>query len=167
MIPPSMTGGAEETRATVDGKEVHSSNLLNIPVPRAPSARQTITYELTVPKGPVTLERLHEWAGAQAAARGDSETPLTVEQLRPSPSPITVVVGTTAELPAVRGRFDGRPATTEEIGRPTYQSRNSEIATIDDGLLRGVSPGTTSLTIYVGKERVAVPVEVTREGQRR
>lgn len=112
-----MTGGGLKFRAIVNGKEVDSSNgMLTIPVAAGSNARQTLTYELTVPEGPVSVQRLHEWAVEQADARGAGQAPLTVDWFTPNPSKVVLDKGSISKLPDVRGFLAGRDATAEELG---------------------------------------------------
>lgn len=175
VIPDSMTLGGGQIEAVVDGEVRISPGALSFDGEAAPGARQTFAYELKVPDGPVTVRRLHEWAVEQSkeatSYREDANIahPLMVGRLMLDPSMLELTEGGDPQSLTVSGFFrGGKEATAGDLPRPSYESGDSGIATVDgQGLqvmVRPVSEGETSVTVFLGSLSDNVSVVVDRGG---
>ncbi len=85
---------------------------------------------------------------------------VTLVSLSATPSPATVPAGLTQPLTVTGHMSDGN--TQSYTSQSSYTSANSSVATVDGGgLIRGVAPGSTTITIASGNISTTVSVTVT------
>lgn len=74
---------------------------------------------------------------------------LTITGIIIVPTPVSVPVGSSIQLSAIAKYSDG--STKDITDTATWLSRNTNIATVQAGLVRGVAPGVTDVGVnYIG-----------------
>lgn len=133
------------------------------------SGRQMlVTYDIEVEPGPLTLERLHQWATDQKAeadlyrTRAGQELPVTLAKLALDPPLLQLAVGEPAERVKVTGtNTRGKPAVSALFVQPSFTSDKPDVATVDaTGLVRPVSDGGAFVTAYLGSLSSSAAVHV-------
>jgi len=85
---------------------------------------------------------------------------LTVEDLNAVPSSISLFEGESKQITAIATMSDG--STVDVTDKATYVSANPNIATVSsNGLVTGVSEGSTTVTFFYEGKTVSVPVTVS------
>ena len=76
--------------------------------------------------------------------KGDGPTgPVPVATVAVTPDPVTMGVGETVQLSAMALDQAGNPLSDRDI---TWTSANSTIASVTDGVVQGISEGTTDVS---------------------
>ncbi|MGB9801360.1 MAG: Ig-like domain-containing protein, partial [Arcobacter sp.] len=106
------------------------------------SATITVTYQGKVATVPVTV------------------TAPVVESVLVAPDPVTLAAGKVQQLVVTARLSDG--STLDVTNGASYQSGNAAVAAVNgSGLVTGLAPGNTSITVGYGGQTVTVPVTVT------
>jgi len=83
-----------------------------------------------------------------------------VEYITAEPKPVALTEGQTQQLTVTARYSDG--TTVDVTSLAQYQSENASVATVSaSGLITGVSPGNTNVTMTYGGQTATVPVTVT------
>ncbi|EIW00114.1 S8 family serine peptidase [Thermoanaerobacter siderophilus] len=95
--------------------------------------------------------------------KGHSEVPITVtdpvlENIQVQPSSVEIKVGQTTQIEVTANYSDG---TTKDVTKDaTYTSKDSSIVTVNQGLVKGVKAGSTTIEISYGDKTASVNVTV-------
>lgn len=82
-----------------------------------------------------------------------------VTGLKATPNPVSIAKGTSQQLTVTAIYSDG--STKEVTQEASYQIENASVATVDKGLVRGITQGNTNVTISYQGQSIQVPVTVT------
>jgi hypothetical protein len=82
--------------------------------------------------------------------------------ITPKP-PLFYEAGATKQLTAVATYIDGSTSDITSDDNASWSTANSGVATVEDGVLTAVAPGTTTITFtYPGQSPIKIPVTITQ-----
>lgn len=131
-----------------------------------PPGTSTLTYRVTLPEGPVTVERLQRWAAAQqlrALAMQGAGGPLRVASLHIAPATMTLAVGGVPHRLKVSGRYpDGSEVPDDALGRYRFAVQPDQLVSIDrSGTVTPEAAGRARITVHLGPLTASGTVVVT------
>jgi Bacterial Ig-like domain (group 2) len=124
----------------------------------------SVTYQLPIPGGDISLATLHRWASEQTTESGQRYLAShTLASVHITPASIVVKKGGAPYQLAVSGlQSDGQAAPTVAFGSATWSVANSKIAKVSSkGLVTGLTAGKTTVRAVVGKLSATANVVVS------
>jgi hypothetical protein len=133
------------------------------------SARQTFKIRYSVDVGPTTgswLSRLERLARDQGVAQtsfldaSGQQVPATLATLSVSKRSVVVNTGQSVSVTLAGKMSNGRSAPVAALDGVAWSSANNAVATVSNGIVKGLNAGETTVTAQAGFLKTAVAVSV-------
>jgi serine/threonine protein kinase len=127
----------------------------------APGSARTFSYSVDLANAPT--ESLEELSETQLSAQGsfDSKSVAAVlDSISVDPNALGLTTGTTQDLKVSGLMSNGTKASAAILKHIVWSSRNSSIASVAQGVVTALTPGSTAITVQAGPIRDVVSLQV-------
>ncbi|AEM79928.1 S8 family serine peptidase [Thermoanaerobacter wiegelii] len=159
--PPSITVPAGKAMPIAvynhfsDGSQVDVTNYTKFIIANPLIADYTMGVVKGLSKGSTVLTAVYNNSALNVPI---TVTDPVLENIQVQPSSIEIKVGETTQIEVTANYSDG---TTKDVTKDaTYTSQDSSIATVNQGLVKGVKAGSTTIEISYGDKTASVNVTV-------